>query len=175
MRKLRLRQPPVTVRVDLLELVPEAVEVRHVLQQQPELLAPHEAVAAHVRRLVRAHQRGLVVELGPQLQHGLVDLGQRERAVAVVVHAAEECVALLLGRQRQLRMWLRHNGRVCCRSLVLFLFFRFNCRAARHPGAELIEAHAAVAVRVHASEHFRRLAATQLQPQCAATIVELVQ
>ena len=41
------------------------VEVGQVLEQQPELAPLHKAVVALVRRLVRAHQHGLLVELRP--------------------------------------------------------------------------------------------------------------
>lgn len=53
--------PAVVVRVDLLEFLPEAVEVDEKVQQLAELPPPDEAVPVRVRRLVGPHDRRLVV------------------------------------------------------------------------------------------------------------------
>ena len=52
------------------------------------------AIAVAVSRLVRSHQRALVVELRPQLDDGFVDLRERKHPVAVEIEAREQLVPL---------------------------------------------------------------------------------
>ena len=91
----------IVIAIDGVELVPKLVEVDDVAAEQPELAPPDKAVAAHVRGLVGPHQRLLVVELRPDLDGCLVDLGQRQRSVAVEIDLIEDSVPLLPCRQRQ--------------------------------------------------------------------------
>ena len=107
--KLSQRQPPITIPIDLSKLVKQIVEVHHILQQQTELTAPNEAIAALVSSLVRTHQCRLAVECWVQLYDTLVDLCQRQTTVAIVVHSVEEFRPLLFGWHLDLFLFGLHS------------------------------------------------------------------
>jgi hypothetical protein len=78
--KLPEVEATIAIQVEPLELLPERGEVAHAAQQRAELRPTHPPVRVRVRRLVRPHQRRLVVVVREELHRRLVDLRQRERA-----------------------------------------------------------------------------------------------
>ena len=66
----------IAVLINRSELLPQIVKVYQVLEQEWELIAADQAILIDICSLVCPHEHLLVVELGPDLYHRLVNLCQ---------------------------------------------------------------------------------------------------